>query len=78
MMNSNQILPTQTTSTELPQLPNPNLPSIPTDPGNPLAWILVMTLLLGNIDEIINALANLIRARTSSKRNNRKRSNRRG
>ena len=41
-------------------LPNAVSP-VSIDPTNPLAWILVLTLLLSRTDEVINAVANLIR-----------------
>lgn len=67
---------TQPISTVTSPLPDTEFPQISTDPNNPLAWILLITLLLSNTDEVINAVANLIRAVAALKRRNRKRSNR--
>lgn len=71
MMNSLETPPT------IPVAPvQPN--QLPIDPTNPLAWILVLTLLLSHTDEVINAVANLIRALKRSDRTQRKRDNRHG
>jgi hypothetical protein len=56
-----------------PSLPNPEPPQFPLDPNNPLVWILLMTALLGNMDEVINAIAGLIRAIASLRHGERKR-----
>lgn len=73
MMNSTNtqtIQTTQTTQTTQPiDLPLPS-PSFTLDPANPLVWILVTTTLLSHTDEIINAIANLIRAIASLRRPN--------
>ena len=52
----------QSLSVEPSALPNiAQSNQLPIDPTNPLAWILVLTLLLSRTDEVINAVANLIR-----------------
>jgi hypothetical protein len=61
-----------------PSLPNVELPQIPIDSTNPLAWILVMTMLLSSIDEPINAAAKLIRAIAALKPGNDKKRERNG
>lgn len=63
MTNPPEPLTMQTTPPELPTL---DIPSVPMDPNNPLAWILLLTLLLGNTDEALNALTNLVQATTSA------------
>ncbi len=63
LTNSPEPLTTQTTPPEPPTL---DIPSVPMDPNNPLAWILLLTLLLGNTDEALNALTNLVQATTSA------------
>lgn len=52
----------QTVETEAPDLPTLDLPTNALDPTNPLAWVICLTLLLGNTDEVINAIAKLLRA----------------
>lgn len=69
MMNS---LETQPITTIAPPLPNPEPLQFPLDPNNPLVWILLITALLGNTDEVISAIAGLIRAIASLKHGNRK------
>lgn len=59
MMNSIETQPLPTISASLPKVDSPQFPL---DPTNPLAWVLVLTLLLSNTDEVINAIANLLRA----------------
>ena len=58
MMNS---IETQPITTIAPALPNTESPQFPLDPTNPLVWILLITPLLGNTDEVINAITALIR-----------------
>lgn len=51
---------TQPSQPQLPsQLPTPG--QITLDPTNPLIWILIITALLGNLDEPIQATANLLK-----------------
>ena len=51
------------TITPLEQPPsNHTQPGIPIDPTNPLAWVLVISMLISSIDEPINAIAKLIQA----------------
>jgi hypothetical protein len=45
------------------------IPAVLTDSHNPLAWVLVLALLLGNTDEVINAITGLIRVIASRKDN---------
>ena len=73
MMNS---IETQPTMTIAPPLTNPEPPQFPLDPNNPLVWILLITALLGNTDEAINAIARLIRAIASLRQSNRRRGDR--
>ena len=61
MDNSNATV-LQILETEEPILPTLDLPPNTLDPANPLAWILCLTLLLSNMDEVINATAKLVRA----------------
>ncbi|NET10481.1 MAG: hypothetical protein F6K16_38440 [Symploca sp. SIO2B6] len=61
-MTANSIHTLQTVETEAPDLPTLDLPPNALDPANPLAWVLCLTLLLGNTDEVINAIAKLLRA----------------
>ena len=75
MMNS---IETQPIPTIAPPLPNTGSPQFLLDPTNPLIWILLITALLGNTDEVINAIAELIRVIASLKRGNSKRSDRDG
>lgn len=69
MMNSIETQPIPTTSVPLPA---PEAPQFPLDPTNPLVWILLLTALLGNTDEVINAITKLIQAIASLKSGNRK------
>jgi hypothetical protein len=62
MLNSTRSTATETIAPPLPQLPPLDAPPVSIDPTNPLAWILVITFLLSNTDEVINAIANLIGA----------------
>ncbi|MEM9220699.1 MAG: hypothetical protein AAGD25_41075 [Cyanobacteria bacterium P01_F01_bin.150] len=61
-INTNSIQTLQTVETESIELPNLALPPNALDPANPLAWIICLTLLLGNTDEVINAIAKLVGA----------------
>ena len=45
-----------------PPLPNVESPQFPLDPTNPLVWILGISALLSNTDEVINASTKLIQA----------------
>lgn len=74
MMNSIETQTIPTTSTPYP-IPKVDSPQVPLDPTNPLVWVLVMTALLGNTDEVINAIANLLRAIASFKGDRGKRRN---
>lgn len=65
MMNSIQ---TQPITTIAPPVPTPETPQFPLDPTNPLVWILVTSALLGNTDEVLHGMAELIRAIASLKR----------
>ena len=38
----------------------PDISPVPIDPTNPLAWILVVSLLLSNTDEVIEAIVHLL------------------
>ena len=67
MMNS---IETQPVTTIAPPLPNPESPQVPLDPTNPLVWILLITPLLGNTDEVINAITALIREIASLRQGN--------
>lgn len=69
MMNSIEVQPTPTAAT--PQ-PNIEAPQFPLDPTNPLVWILLLTALLGNTDEVINAITKLIQAIAALKSDNTK------
>ena len=71
MMNS---IETQPVPTIAPPLPKAESPQYPLDPTNPLVWILLITALLGNTDEVINAVTKLIQAIASLKSGNGKRS----
>ncbi|HEY9699020.1 MAG TPA: hypothetical protein V6D10_17280 [Trichocoleus sp.] len=71
MMNS---IETQPITTIAPPLAKPESPQFPPDPTNPLVWILLITALLGNADEVINAITQLIQAIASLKSGNGKRS----
>ena len=73
MMNSIETQPVPSISVSLPTLESPH---IPIDPGNPLAWILVLTLLLGNTDEVLNAIAHLIQTIATCKPTDRKKRDR--
>jgi hypothetical protein len=53
---------TQPISTIATPLPKTESPQFPLDPTNPLVWILLITALLGNTDEVINAMTKLIEA----------------
>lgn len=53
------------TTQPVPAAPAPAPPQFPLDPANPLVWILLITTLLGNADEVINAITKLIQAITS-------------
>jgi hypothetical protein len=67
MMNP---ITTQTTTTIAAPLPKIESPQFPLDPTNPLVWLLLITALLGNTDEVINAMAKLIEAIASLKGGN--------
>lgn len=72
MMNSIETQPIPAVSAPLPKVESPQFAL---DPTNPLVWILVITMLLGNADEVIRAIAELIQAIASFNRRNSKRSN---
>ena len=61
-MNNSNATVVQTLKTEEPILPTLDVPPDTLDPANPLAWVLCLTLLLSNMDEVINATAKLVRA----------------
>lgn len=67
MMNS---IETQPALTIAPPLPKPETPHFPLDPTNPLVWILLITPLLSNTDEVINAVTKLIQAIAAIRRGN--------
>lgn len=48
-----------------PQLPIPNSPEFSIDPTNPLAWVILLTLLVSSTGKTINAMAELTRAITA-------------
>ena len=64
----------QTLQPAAPELPAPTPTEFPLDPTNPLAWILVLTFFLGNTDEVLNAIANLIQTVASCGRGQNKKS----
>ena len=64
MMNS---ITTQSTTMIAAPLPKIESPQFPLDPTNSLAWIVLITALLGNTDEVINAMTKLIQAIASLK-----------
>lgn len=66
MMNS---IETQPITPIAPPAPTLEAPQFPLDPTNPLVWILVISALLGNTDEVLYGMAELIRAIASLKRN---------
>lgn len=68
MMNFNKTQLAQTIPSNLPQPPELELPQFPLDPTNPLIWILLITALLGNADEVINAATKLTQAIASFRR----------
>ncbi len=73
MMNSNKTQLVQAIPSNLPQPPNLESPQFPLDPTNPLIWILLITALLSNADEVINAATKLIQAIASLRRSSGKR-----
>ncbi|XGV94278.1 MAG: hypothetical protein ACAF41_00290 (plasmid) [Leptolyngbya sp. BL-A-14] len=62
MMNHSETQSLQIISQSPSLQPNIEPPQFPLDSTNPLVWLLLLTALLRNTDEVINAVTKLIQA----------------